>query len=139
MTRRGFTLIEMLLALTLLSILAAIALPALHHWRDRVRVAQATATTRAALDLARGAALRLQRPVSVTAAPGAIRAITDSAGQPRPLATWRLAPDISLAGLARPIAFGALGLAVGASNRTLTLRRGSVQRTIVLSRLGRIR
>jgi len=140
MSRRGATLPELLLALLILAILTAIAVPRLAALLDAAAVRAARGDLLVALDAARGAALRLGADVELrddglrrTLVP----VLPDSAAAWTGPAASR--HGVALGGLATPIIFGPAGIAVGASNRTLTLSRGSVTMTVVLSRLGRVR
>jgi prepilin-type N-terminal cleavage/methylation domain-containing protein len=140
MSKRGITLIELLLALTIIGLLALVGYPRVAGYTETLALGQARAEVVAALDAARGTAIRL----------GATVAVEEDGPT---LVVRRLAPDTSvwwrgrhpmvhgvvLSGLDRRILFGAEGLAVGASNRTLQLRTARATRRVVISRLGRIR
>jgi prepilin-type N-terminal cleavage/methylation domain-containing protein len=139
MTRRGFTLIELVLAVVVVSLMTGVAVPVVLRWRDRFAVEALVAATTSAFDQARGAAVRLQRPVAVDDSLGTIRVRIDSVGESAPLTPPIVTGGVALSGLAQPIRFGTLGLTLGASNRTLVFERGGVVRRLVLSRLGRIR
>lgn len=139
MQRHGFTLIELLLVVAIGAVIAGMAVPRIVTWRDRLLLANEAGQARALLDRARGAAIRLDRPVSVAESAGVVRVVTAFESRPAALAGHTLAPGTTLGGLERPISFGPLGLAIGAANRTLVLRRGSARRKVIVSRLGRIR
>lgn len=62
---RGFTLLEMLIAMTLLVVLSGLGVPQLSRLIDRQRITSAQAELRASLDLARGEAIRRAAQVSV--------------------------------------------------------------------------
>jgi hypothetical protein len=49
------------------------------------------------------------------------------------------ASGVSLSGPTREFTFSPLGFSLGFSNATLLLRRGAATRTLVISRLGRVR
>ncbi|MES2123642.1 MAG: GspH/FimT family pseudopilin [Gemmatimonadota bacterium] len=137
---RGVTLPELLLALVLAGLLALLSVPPLAALRDRARVRSETIRLVATLDLARGAAIRLGSGVRVGLSDSVYQFTTSPiAGAPE---SWRLpgtaTGGVLLSGAGAPIQFGAHGLAVGVSNRTLVLSRGSVTRRIVISRLGRL-
>ena len=138
--RRGVTLTELLIGLILVGLLALLAVPRLAALHDGVRVREETVRLLAALDLARGAAVRLGSNTRLTlsdsgyllnAAP--IDILTELWRAPGPAAN-----AVQLSGAGAPILFGPSGVAVGASNRTLILTKGSVSRRIILSRLGRV-
>lgn len=138
--RRGVTLTELLIGLVLIGLLALLAVPRLAALHDSVQVRAETVRLIAALDRARGAAVRLGSNTRLTlsdtgylltAAP--IDTLTELWRAPGPAAS-----AIQLSGAGAPLLFGPAGIAVGASNRTLILTKGSVSRRIILSRLGRI-
>lgn len=139
MSRRAFTLPELLLVLVLLGILASIGMPRLLAAADRGALRSARAGLLQALDAARGAAIRLGQPVELITAEGAL--LADPVGSDPP--TWRIpAPEasgVTLTGLGTPIRFGASGIATGVSNRTLRLHKGADTMAVVVSRLGRVR
>jgi Tfp pilus assembly protein FimT len=137
---RGATLLELLLALLVLALLAALAVSRVIDVADRAAVAVQAARVRHALEAARGTGLRL----------GTVAALQFGAGVWEVRVTlngvetvaWRspgIADDVTLEGGGEPLRFGTAGLAVGVSNRTLRLRRGTAAREIVVSRLGRVR
>lgn len=138
---RGATLLELLLAMTLLAILLALGVPSAITTRDRAlvalhagRLAAAHADTRTA---ARLAGARSELFVS----PTAYRQQTWHGGAFA--TTWSrpgAAMDgVSLTGPATPMTFDSRGFMLGAGNRTYTLARGAASTRIVISRLGRLR
>lgn len=138
--RSGTTLLELLLVLAVLALLTALGAP-----RAAALLRTGTLTREAlhlveALDAARGAAIRLGAPVTLTLGETEYRA--DAVVGTDTVVAWR-APaagrrGVTLTGATPPLRFGAAGLALGASNRTLVLRRGVLTRRVVISRLGRI-
>ncbi len=62
-TRRGFTLIEMLVTLSVLAILLALAMPSLSAWFARARLAGATESLTDTLRFARKQAITRQQPI----------------------------------------------------------------------------
>ena len=139
MSRRGFTLPELLLVVVLLGILAATGVPHLVSAADRAALRVGRGDLLRALDAARGAAIRLGQPVELLSANGAL--LVDPVGDTPP--AWRIAaPEasgVSLTGLATPIRFAPSGIATGVANRTLRLRKGTDTMEVVVSRLGRVR
>lgn len=133
-------MIDLLLAMVILGILLAIAVPPMAHIADDTAVRVEAARVIGALDAARGAAVRLDRNASLMLVPARwvvwVQRGSDS------MVAWQSAGNasagVTLTGAGAPIVFGRAGIAVGASNRTLVLSRGSASRRVVISRLGRI-
>lgn len=137
--RSGFSLIELVLVLAVLGLLLGIGLPRLAGAVDRIEVAAAASQIAAAHTRARMMAISGSRVLVLT---------VDSAGlsiHPRG-STANLWSDrgpafssVSLTGPSRSFTFSPEGFSLGLSNATLHLRRGSATRTVVISRLGRVR
>jgi prepilin-type N-terminal cleavage/methylation domain-containing protein len=137
--KRGFTLAELLLVLAVAGILISLATPRLLQDWDRVQVAAAAAHLVAAHQRARIMAIARGQAL-VLAIDSAALVITPRAGsavlwsEPGP-ATFRVA----LPGATRRITFAPEGFTLGLSNASLQLSRGAATRTVVFSRLGRVR
>lgn len=133
--RRGFTLLELLLALALVGLLLLLAVPALRGLAAGAALRHESARLVAALDAGRGLALRSGGIAKVSLDDNDYRIETDASSLrwPGPIAS-----GVRLTGASGPIVFGGAGLATGASNRTLVLTRDGVSRQVVISRLGRI-
>ena len=137
--RRGFSLIELVLVLALLGLLLGIALPPLVGALDRIEVAAAASQIAAAHTRARMMAISRSRVVVLT---------VDSASLSIHLrgSTTHLWSDrgpalssVLLRGPARSFTFSPEGFSLGLSNASLHLSRGSATRTVIVSRLGRVR
>ena len=137
--RQGFSLVELMLVVAVAGLLLGIALPRLSGAVDRIEV-QSEANRLVA-------AHRRARIMAVTRSQVLVLTI-DSAnldirprGQASPL--WSedgpAAARVTLEGPARQFTFSPVGFTLGLSNATLRLSRGSARRTIVISRLGRVR
>jgi prepilin-type N-terminal cleavage/methylation domain-containing protein len=137
--RHGFSLVELLLVLAVAGLLFGITLPRLSAALDHVEVSAAANHIVAAHQRARIMAVTRGQVLvlSIQAADLVIR----SRGQVAPLWTedGPVASRVSLEGPAREFIFSPEGLSLGLSNATLRLTRGSASRTIVISRLGRVR
>jgi Tfp pilus assembly protein FimT len=137
--RRGTTLLELALVLVVMGLVLAILLP------SAGRMADGFAVHRAALELvtahrrARIAAILRGQIVELTIS------ANDLAIRPRGAAAdvWHApgpaASQVALAGPPRTIVFSPVGISMGLSNATFTLTRGSARRSVVVSRLGRVR
>jgi type IV fimbrial biogenesis protein FimT len=137
--RQAFTLPELLLILALVGILLGIAVPRLSTALDRIEVAAAASHIAAAHQRARLMAVThsLVTVLSVDSLELTIR--------PRGLMTplWSeagpAAQHVSLVGPAHQFTFSPEGFSLGLSNATIRLVRGNATRTVIVSRLGRIR
>jgi prepilin-type N-terminal cleavage/methylation domain-containing protein len=137
--RRGATLIELLLVLVILGILTAIAEPRLRGFNDRLAVDRAAVAIVSAHRRARIIAILQSRIVELTisAAELSIRprgATADIWRAPGPAAE-----GVTLTGPSHVIAFSPIGMSIGLSNASFPLSRGTASRTVVVSRLGRVR
>jgi type IV fimbrial biogenesis protein FimT len=137
--RSGFSLIELVLVLALLALLLGIALPPLTGALDRIEVASAASQIAAAHTRARMMAISKSRVLvlSVDSASLSIH-LRGSTSQ-----LWSgIGParsGVSLSGPSRSFTFSPEGFSLGLSNASLHLSRGSATRTVVVSRLGRVR
>lgn len=138
---RGFTLIELAIAVVILAVLLAAALPRLRPALDRVATKAAAGDVTAALATARHTAIARGQRARLVIAQDSLRldlwngaAWTGAARWPGP-ATHRVTLQVS-----NPVvAYSPNGVGWGASNTTITLRRGSQVETITTSRVGRVR
>jgi prepilin-type N-terminal cleavage/methylation domain-containing protein len=137
--RQGFSLVEMMLVLAVLGLLFGIALPRISGALDHIEVWAAANHLAAAHQRARIMAITRSQVLVLTieAASLAIRPRGQAVplwSEPGPAAT-----RVALEGPAHQFTFSPEGLTFGLSNATLRLSRGAASRTIVISRLGRIR
>jgi prepilin-type N-terminal cleavage/methylation domain-containing protein len=135
--RRGYTLIETVLSLAVLGLLLGIALPRFATVKDQLAVNDEAGRIAAAHRRARTTAILLSRPVVLIIAADSLVVEADSAG--RWSAPGPAAAGVTLAGPTRRLTFSPVGITTGLSNATLLLTRGSASRTVVVSRLGRLR
>lgn len=141
MRRRGLTLIDLLLTLVVLGLLLTIGTARVASLIDAARVRAAATSLLGALEAARGSAIRLGSgsELALLATRWEVRSVV--AGDT--VLSWsgvgHTGQGVLLTGAGAPIRFGGDGLAVGVANRTMVVSRGSVSRTVILSRLGRIR
>ena len=136
---RGTTLPELLIALALLGILAALAIGAAARVVDQARARGAAAEVRAALGLARRAAvLRGERTAvrfDTARAAVAVHVRADTLAS-RPLGALH---GVRLAATRESTAYGGDGLGFGAANLRVIVRRGAAAETVTVSRVGRVR
>lgn len=137
--RRAFTLPELMLVLAVAGVLLGFAIPRLSSALDRVEVQAAASHIAAAHQRARLMALTRAQVLVLSVAPAELT--IRRRGETVPL--WSFpGPEtsrVALAGPSRQFVFSPEGLTQGLSNATLRLTRGAATRTVVVSRLGRIR
>ncbi|HUQ84356.1 MAG TPA: type II secretion system protein [Gemmatimonadaceae bacterium] len=137
--RRGTTLPELMVVLTIVGVLTLVALGRVTALRDRMSVRAAASETVATFALARrwsvSRATRTAITIDSAAVALVVRSYTDTVAH-RKLASSH---GVSLATSRDSMAYAPNGLGYGASNLTVVLRRGAAAETIFVSRLGRVR
>jgi prepilin-type N-terminal cleavage/methylation domain-containing protein len=137
--RAGLTLVELALALALIGILAGIAVPRLRDALDRVQVRGAVNDIRTAFAVARLSAIERGRrtTLEVDSEMGTIRVRAGS----DTLVARQLATGfgVRLSATRLSMVYLPTGLAFGAANLSIEVRRGDAVDTVVVSRLGRVR
>ncbi len=137
--QRGTTLLELTLSLAIIGLLLGIALPQLRGLTDSIAVDRAAHEIIAAHRRARIVAVLRSQVIELTVDS------TDLAIRARGSAVdlWRgpgpAASRVALAGPQRHITFSPVGMSMGLSNASFRLSRGAAIRTVVVSRLGRVR
>ncbi len=138
---RGYSLTELAVTLAIIAVAAAIALPRLAGFRDRIAVNQAAWEVTTALAVARHTAVGRAARARVTIAGDSLRIDRWEDGGWAPLRRWPgpVQRGVALTVSNPEIVFGPTGMGWGASNTTVVLRRGSQVETITTSRLGRVK
>ena len=140
--RRGFSLIELVLALVVTGLLAALSLPAIGALHDRLRTDAAARALVAAHLRARFIALAEQRVVMLELTPArlAIRAVESPVDT---VLRWEgggpAVEGVLVTGMPHQAAFGPAGIGLGLANATFVLQRGGAARQVIVSRYGRVR
>ena len=137
--RKAYTLPELVLVLAVVGILIALALPRLSEAIDRIEVEGAANRLIAAHWRARVMALARGQVVQLSIDSAQFTISQPNGTEPLWSDVGPVASGVQLAGPARRFTFSPEGLTLGFSNATLQLSRGSATRTVVISRLGRIR
>lgn len=128
--QRGFTLIEVMIAVAIVGILAMVAVPNYLQWNARYQLKQATTELAGSLNLARMAAMNRNLAVTVTLALVSDKVNVDFGGVLAPI----LLPQSIIAFTGGPtIQFTQQGLSGAAANQTLTLvsQQGTIYSVIV--------
>jgi prepilin-type N-terminal cleavage/methylation domain-containing protein len=139
MRRRAFTLLELTLVLTIMSLLVALALPRVAALRDRSAVRAAAGEIGASFAAARSAAIarRATAAVMLDTARGVVE--VRSGGRRLAVRPVRALYGVALASTRDSAVYDARGLGYGVTNLTVVVRRGAMVDTLTMSRLGRVR
>ena len=137
--RRAYTVIELVLVLSISAIVMGIAFPRSLLILDRISVQSAASDVRATLHSARSLALsgRMSVAVDIDGSGGTLRIRHASAV----VLTRNITSShgVRLEHSRDSLTFGPLGLGRGAANLSIVLRRRAAAETVFVSRLGRIR
>ena len=137
--RRGFSLIELVLVMTLAGMVCLTVVQALTLQLDRMAVRNAIAEAAGALARARDEALARRAVVRVRIDTGQRTLIVRSGNEHIARHAFGHGHGVTLTTTRDSIAFDVRGLGHGAANLTLVARRGRAADTLVVSRLGRVR
>jgi Tfp pilus assembly protein FimT len=127
------------MGLALVGLLLGIALPSLTGALDRIEVAATAGQIAAAHTRARLMAITRSRVLVLTVDPTTLSIHARGSTTPLWSQSGPSLSRVSLAGPARTFTFSPEGFSLGLSNATLRLSRGSATRSIIVSRLGRVR
>lgn len=137
--RSGLTLPEVALALAVAGLLLALAVPGFTAVKQEVAVEQAAQSLVSAHRRARTLAVTQGHPAILSVAEGSLRITLSGAGQPHWVGPGPLEQGVAVTGTPRDLTFSPLGITTGLSNASFGLSLGSALRTVVVSRLGRVR
>ena len=137
--KQGFTLPEVMLVCAVAAILLGIGVTSLVRAVDRLSVDAAVTQVIAAHQRARMMAVVRGQVLTLLIDSAALSIAPPNGSAPLWSASGPAASGVTLPGPQRRFTFSPEGLSLGLSNASLQLQRGSTTRTIVVSRLGRIR
>lgn len=137
--RRAFTLPEIMLVLAVMGILLGFALPSLSRAMDQIELEAATGRVVAAHRRARLMALTRGQVLTLAVDSSRLSIVPHGGAVPIWQEAGPAASGARLEGATRYFTFSPEGYTLGLSNATILLTRGSSSRTIVISRLGRVR
>jgi prepilin-type N-terminal cleavage/methylation domain-containing protein len=137
--KQGFTLPELMLVLAVAAILLGIGVTTLVRAVDRLSVDAAATHLVAAHQRARMMAVVHGQVLTLLVDSATLSIAPRNGAAPLWSASGPAASGVTLPGPQRRFTFSPEGLSLGLSNASLLLQRGSSTRTIVISRLGRIR
>lgn len=137
--RRGTTLAEIGIVLTLIGLAAGITLPRFSSYRDWIATESATASTMAALSVARHAAIRQATVTAVRFDTASARVFVFTGPDTILQRDLGAVHRVRLRASRDSIAYAPNGMGFGAANTRLILSRGAAAETLAVSRLGRAR
>ena len=137
--RKAFSLPELMLVFALVGILTGLVLPRLSGAMDRIEVEGAANRLIAAHQRARIMAITRGQAVLLSIDSARVTISSRESSDSLWSDVGPAASGVELAGPARQFVFSPEGITLGLSNATLRLSRGTSTRTVVVSRLGRIR
>lgn len=138
--RRGFTLIEMAIVLTVFGIIVGLAMPRISRYADRLAVRRARDEASAFFNRVRIAAVYRAVRVRVEFGHDSLIAAAEGATD----TTFWIAPGpsrhgVSLTASRSEVRLYPNGLGLGGANTKLLFRRGGAADSLTISRLGRLR
>jgi prepilin-type N-terminal cleavage/methylation domain-containing protein len=138
-TRRGFNIIELTIALAIVAILCAIALPRAAGFFDSIEVRGAVTEIESLFSTARHAAIArgAQSSLEIDVARGIVSVRVG--GDTVKMREVSRAHGVTLQTTRPSITYAPTGLGYGAANLSLVIMRNRVADTVVVSRLGRVR
>jgi Tfp pilus assembly protein FimT len=142
---RGVTLAELLTGIVIIAVLTGLGIPNAMALADRLAVERQAAVVMHGYQRARLAALTSLQPARLTVQPDrtTVYLLSDRSGTRDSTLAWD-APGPASEGVMLRSSPGAVtivpsGLAIGAGNGRYVLERGRISRSLVASRLGRLR
>ena len=139
MRRLAFTLLELVVVLSLVGLLMALAVPRFSAMRDSASVRAAMADLGADFSMARQSAIARRTAVAVVLDTTLGTVVLRSAGRAFSRHTLHATYGIVLGANRDSAVYDPRGLGYAVSNLTVTVRRGAIVDTLTMSRMGRVR
>lgn len=135
----GFTLAELAVSLSIMSILSAIALPKAASLIDAVRVRGAVIELESLFESARHLAIAHSEQITVEIDAATVSVYVTAGSDTLRSRHIGAEHGVQLATTRARMAYSAIGVGYGAANLSVVVRRNAVADTVVVSRLGRVR
>ena len=139
MRRLAFTLLELVIVLSLVGLLMALAVPRFSAMRDGASVRAAMADLSAIFSMARQSAITRRTTVAVVLDTASGTVELHAAAQSFSRHDLHATFGIVLGANRDSAVYDSRGLGYAVSNLTVTVRRGAIVDTLTMSRLGRVR
>jgi prepilin-type N-terminal cleavage/methylation domain-containing protein len=139
MRRRGFSLLEVILVLSVAGVLLALAVPSFSSLRDAAAVRAATGELGAIFSAARHEAISRRAVVAIVIDTAAGSVGLRSGGRTLRRRTLEAMYGVVLGANRDSAVYDPRGLGYGVTNLSVTVRRGSIVDTLTMSRRGRVR
>jgi prepilin-type N-terminal cleavage/methylation domain-containing protein len=136
---RGFTLPELAVTLSIMSILSAIAMPKAADFIDGVRLRAAIVEIESLFESARHLAIARSEQVAVEIDAGTATVYVTAGADTLRAGRVGVEHGVKLSATRARMAYSAIGVGYGAANLSVFVRRNAVADTVVVSRLGRVR
>ncbi len=137
--KRGYTIIDTTITLSLISILSAVTMPRISGMLDAIKVRGAVSDAESLFDAARHLAISHGSQMIVEIDGGrrviSVRAGTDTLKK----RDFGEAYGVDLTTNRLTMSYSPIGFGYGAANLSLVIRRNGAVDTVVVSRLGRVR
>lgn len=139
MLRKGFTIVEIVIVITIAGFLSAITISRAGGFIDRIEVHGATMEAESMFSRARHIAIAHATPTILDIDP--VRGTLSIRGSTDVLSSrdLRAAHGVDVDTNRTSITYSPIGVGYGAANFTMVLSRGRASDTIYVSRLGRVR
>lgn len=137
--RRGITLVELALTVTIVCIVAAMAISGARRLLDGMSVRAAAGDAHTLFGVARQLAILGARMVTLEIDTVGTRLVVWAGPDTLRVRELGQVHGVRLAATRLSTTYGANGVGYGVSNLTLVVQRGRVADTLVVSRLGRVR
>ena len=138
-SRAAFSLVELLVVITIIGVLCALALPKVWASADRVAARGAATEIAAVFGEARDRAVAKRRPFAVAVDTSTANIVATANGSPLVRREVGAAYGVRLWASRDSMIYDGRGLGFGAANLTVVARRGRAAETVFVSRLGRVR
>jgi prepilin-type N-terminal cleavage/methylation domain-containing protein len=136
---RAYSLPELMLVLAVVGLLCGMAVPRFSRVMDSIAIQAAASEIVAAHQRARMMAIARGQVLTLDIDSSQLRIAFPSRAEPLWTRQGPAASRVTLSGPTRRFTFSPSGVTLGLSNATLLLSRGASARSVVFSRLGRVR